>query len=285
LPAGDELPAVLDIPRGPPVNPRGFRVEGIQIDSAGFVRVRIVMGRELYETARRTAGAVQLGLMLVGRGALAQSFNPALLPLDQATVLGESATQVAVEYRVPWHGRDSSGTPVAGPVTATGTAQVVSTEGQQPGVLADAGSVQVTPEPIRPVPRAVRPRSIVYIGGQPGALEIELVVNRPVFTAVLSDSAGGVVREFRINNLTSQTRIIPSDTIRLRDLSVFEMAADTTSVGLRFSVPWDGKDDSGAPMGDVVTVQARFSLLRHDDGQPMLQGDVRWKTRVRLVAP
>jgi hypothetical protein len=243
------------------------------------------MGRELYETARRTSGALQLGLMLAGRAAVARSFNPALLPLDQATVLGENATQVAVEYRVPWDRRDSSGTPAAGPVTATGTAQVVSTEGQQQGVLADAGTVQVIPELNRPVVRAVAPRSISYTSGAAGALDVALVVSRPLFNGVQSDSAAGIVREFRINNLTRQTRVIPSDTTRLRDVRVVAMPTDTESVGLEFSVPWDGNDAAGMPMGDVVTVQAQFSLLRHNNGQALLLGNITWKTRVRLVTP
>lgn len=284
VPGGDVLPAVQEPPPGPPVNPRGFRVAGIQPDAAGFVRVRIVMGRELYENARRTAGALQLGLMLAGRGAVARSLNPALLPLDLATVLGESATQVVVEYRVPWDGRDSSGTTVTGPVTATGTAQVVSTEGPQPGVLADAGGFRVAPEPVRAVSRAVRPQSIVYVAGQPGALEVKLVASQSAFTGVQNDSAGGIVRAFRINNLTGQTRIIPGDTTWLRDTRMFAISADSESVGLAFSVPWDGNDDAGTPMGDVVTVQATFSLLRHDARQPILLGDITWKTRVRLAA-
>ena len=254
---------------------------GVQIDSAGFVHVRVAIGRELYERARTAGGALQLGLSLAGARGGARLLNAVVLPLSEATVLGQDADQVGVEYRVPWNSRDSTGQPIAGPVAASGTAQLVATQGGVQGVIADAGVVQVTPEPSRPA-SALRPRSALFIGPA-NALVIELLVRRTLYDSLQSDTAAAIVRDLRISNLTGQVRAISRDSVPLVQAKRFEPAADSGSVGLQFLVPWDGKDDAGNDMGDTVTVQALFGLQIHDNGQPLLVGEARWKARVRLT--
>jgi hypothetical protein len=278
------LPAVQQPPLGPQVTPRGFRVTGVQVDSAGFLHVRVVIGRELYERARIAGGALQLGLSLAGASGPSRFLSPGALPLSQATLLGQGADQVGVEYRLPWSGRDTTGRPISGPVAASGTAQLVATQGTQQGVLADAGAFSVAPPPSRPASSGLQPLAAMYVG-QAGALVIELVVSRSLYDSVRTDPGAAIVRDLRLSNAARQVRAISRDSVPLVKAKVSEPVSGGGGVELQFIVPWDGKDDAGNSMGDAVTVQALFGLMTHSNGLPVVVVWAKWRTRLTVAAP
>jgi len=196
--------------------------------------------------------------------------------------VGENADQVGVEYRLPLSGSDTTGHQmISGPVAASGTAQMVVTQGAQPVVLADAGAFSVTPQPSRPAAGALQPLAALYVGPA-RALVIELVVSRSLYDSVRTDPGAAIVRDLRLTNVARQVRLIPRDSVPLDKVKVLEPVGDSGTVELQFLVPWDGMDDAGTTMGDAVTLQALFGLMTHSNGVPVVLGWAKWKTRVQL---